>query len=134
MKQRILVAVVGVPALLAVLCAAPDWATLALLMGLCIIASHELLAAVLPPEKTRRWWGLAATLAVFVVANVYFSHERFAGTAAAGLMPWLLAALVVVVFLCMVLEYGKKEEMDFTALCAILVALLMTPAEEDLSL
>ena len=122
MKQRILVAVVGVPALLAVLCAAPDWATLALLMGLCIIASHELLAAVLPPEKTRRWWGLAATLAVFVVANVYFSHERFAGTAAAGLMPWLLAALVVVVFLCMVLEYGKKEEMDFTALCAILVA------------
>lgn len=25
MKQRILVAVVGVPALLAVLCAAPDW-------------------------------------------------------------------------------------------------------------
>ena len=122
MKQRILVAVVGVPALLAVLCAAPDWATLALLMGLCIIASHELLAAVLPPEKTRRWWGLAATLAVFVVANVYFSHERFAGTAAAELMPWLVAALVVVVFLCMVLEYGKKEEMDFTALCAILVA------------
>lgn len=122
MKQRILVAVVGVPALLAVLCAAPDWATLALLMGLCIIASHELLAAVLPPEKTRRWWGLAATLAVFVVANVYFSHERFAGTAAAELMPWLVAALVVVLFLCMVLEYGKKEEMDFTALCAILVA------------
>lgn len=109
MKQRILVAVVGVPALLAVLCAAPDWATLALLMGLCIIASHELLAAVLPPEKTRRWWGLAATLAVFVVANVYFSHERFTGTAAAGLMPWLVAALVVVVFLCMVLEYGKKR-------------------------
>lgn len=51
MKQRILVAVVGVPALLAVLCAAPDWATLALLMGLCIIASHELLAAVLPAGK-----------------------------------------------------------------------------------
>ena len=98
MKQRILVAVVGVPALLAVLCAAPDWATLALLMGLCIIASHELLAAVLPPEKTRRWWGLAATLAVFVVANVYFSHERFAGTAAAGLMPcsWATDAAIAV--------------------------------------
>ena len=127
MKQRILVAVVGVPALLAVLCAAPDWATLALLMGLCIIASHELLAAVLPPEKTRRWWGLAATLAVFVVANVYFSHERFAGTAAAGLMPWLVAALVVVIFLCMVLEYGKKEEMDFTVLCAILMAGVAIP-------
>ena len=56
MKQRILVAVVGVPALLAVLCAAPDWATLALLMGLCIIASHELLAAVLPPRWRCSWW------------------------------------------------------------------------------
>ena len=55
MKQRILVAVVGIPALLGVLCFAPDWATMALIMGLCIIGSHELLAAVLPPEKTRRW-------------------------------------------------------------------------------
>ena len=29
MKQRILVAVVGIPALLGVLCFAPDWATMA---------------------------------------------------------------------------------------------------------
>ena len=99
MKQRILVAVVGIPALLGVLCFAPDWATMALIMGLCIIGSHELLAAVLPPEKTRRWWGLAAALSAFTVADVYFRHERFAGTAAAGLMPWLTAALVLVVFL-----------------------------------
>lgn len=98
MKQRILVAVVGIPALLGVLCFAPDWATMALVMGLCIIASHELLAAVLPPEKTRRWWGLAAALSVFTTADVYFRHERFAGTAAAGLMPWLTASLVIVVF------------------------------------
>ena len=127
MKQRILVAVVGIPALLGVLCFAPDWATMALVMGLCVIGSHELLAAVLPPEKTRRWWGLAAALAVFVVADVYFRHERFAGTAVAALMPWLTAALVIVVFLCMVLEYGKKEEMDFTALCAILLAGIAIP-------
>ena len=46
MKQRILVAVVGVPALLGVLCFAPDWATMALIMALCIIGSHELLADV----------------------------------------------------------------------------------------
>ena len=127
MKQRILVAVVGIPALLGVLCFAPDWATMALIMGLCIIGSHELLAAVLPPEKTRRWWGLAAALSAFTVADVYFRHERFAGTAAAGLMPWLTAALVLVVFLCMVLEYGKKEELDFTALCAVLAAGIAIP-------
>ena len=120
-------AVVGIPALLGVLCFAPDWATMALIMGLCIIGSHELLAAVLPPEKTRRWWGLAAALSAFTVADVYFRHERFAGTAAAGLMPWLTAALVLVVFLCMVLEYGKKEELDFTALCAVLTAGIAIP-------
>lgn len=34
MKQRILVAVVGIPALLAVLCVAPAWAT-ALLLAAC---------------------------------------------------------------------------------------------------
>ena len=127
MKQRILVAVVGIPALLGVLCFAPDWATMALVMGLCIIASHELLAAVLPLEKTRRWWGLAAALSVFTTADVYFRHERFAGTAAAGLMPWLTASLVIVVFLCMVLEHGKKEELDFTALCAVLTAGIAIP-------
>lgn len=109
MKQRILVAVVGVPALLGVLCSAPDWATMALIMALCIIGSHELLAAVLPPEKTRRWWGLAAALSVFVVADVYFRSEPFAGTPMQGLMPWLTAAQAIVVFICMVLEYGKKE-------------------------
>ena len=127
MKQRILVAVVGVPALLGVLCFAPDWATMALIMALCIIGSHELLAAVLPPEKTRRWWGLAAALSVFVVADVYFRGEPFAGTPIQGLMPWLTAAQAVVVFICMVLEYGKKEEMDFTALCAILMAGVAIP-------
>ena len=127
MKQRILVAVVGIPALLGVLCFAPDWATMALIMGLCIIGSHELLAAVLPPEKTRRWWGLAAALSAFTVAEVYFRHERFAGTPIQGLMPWLTAALVIVVFLCMVLEYGKKEELDFTAMCAVLTAGIAIP-------
>ncbi len=127
MRQRILVAVVGVPALLGVLCFAPDWATMALIMALCIIGSHELLAAVLPPEKTRRWWGLAAALSVFVVADVYFRGELFAGTPIQGLMPWLTAAQAVVVFICMVLEYGKKEEMDFTALCAILMAGVAIP-------
>ena len=35
MKQRILVAVVGVPLLLLVLVWAPDWATMALVMLLC---------------------------------------------------------------------------------------------------
>ena len=51
MKQRILVAVVGIPALLAVLCIAPAWATALLLAALSVIAAHELLTAVSGPDK-----------------------------------------------------------------------------------
>lgn len=53
MKQRILVAVVGIPLLLLVLCWAPHWATAALLAALGIIGAHELLAAVCRPEKNQ---------------------------------------------------------------------------------
>lgn len=54
MKQRIIVAVIGIPLLLAILCVAPDWATAALLAALSVVGTHELLAAVCGPEKTRR--------------------------------------------------------------------------------
>ena len=60
MKQRILVAVVGIPALLAVLCIAPAWATALLLAALTVIAAHELLTAVCGPDKARRWTVLPA--------------------------------------------------------------------------
>ena len=36
MKQRILVAVIGIPLLLLVLCWAPHWATAALLAAMCL--------------------------------------------------------------------------------------------------
>ena len=45
MKQRIIVAVIGIPLLLAILCVAPDWATAALLAALSVVGTHELLAA-----------------------------------------------------------------------------------------
>ena len=67
MKQRILVAVVGIPALLAVLCVAPAWATALLLAALSVIAAHELLTAVSGPDKARRWTVLPALCAVQVV-------------------------------------------------------------------
>lgn len=50
MKQRIIVAVIGIPLLLAILCVAPDWATAALLAALSVVGTHELLAAVCGPE------------------------------------------------------------------------------------
>ena len=48
MKQRILVAIIGVPALIGVLCFAPDWATAVLVAALCVIGCHEFMAAAAP--------------------------------------------------------------------------------------
>ena len=69
MKQRILVAVVGIPALLAVLCIAPAWATALLLAALTVIAAHELLTAVCGPDKARRWTVLPAVCGVLLLAR-----------------------------------------------------------------
>ncbi len=51
MKQRILVAIIGVPALIGVLCFAPDWATAVLVAALCVIGCHEFMAAAAPGES-----------------------------------------------------------------------------------
>ena len=46
MKQRILVAVVGIPALLAVLCIAPAWATALLLAALTLIFNDTVIPRI----------------------------------------------------------------------------------------
>ena len=45
MKQRILVAIIGVPALIGVLCFAPDWATAVLVAALCVVIGGGALAS-----------------------------------------------------------------------------------------
>ena len=126
MKQRILVAVVGVPALIGLLCFAPDWATAVLMALLCVIGCHEFMAAA-APEKARHWWGLAATLSVFTVFTVYFGSGDFQGSTAHHIMRWLLTALIVVLFVAAVQAYGKDDELDFPDLSAIAVSGLLIP-------
>ena len=119
-------AVIGVPALIGVLCFAPDWATAALVAALCVIGCHEFMAAA-APEKAGHWWGLAATLAVFTVFTVYFSGGDFAGTAIHTIMRWLLAALIVVIFIAAVQAFGKEDELDFPDISAMAVSGLVIP-------
>ena len=126
MKQRILVAVIGIPALLAVLCFAPDWATAVLVALLCVIGCHEFMAAA-APLKARRWWPFAASLSVFTVFTVYFHGDAFDGTPVSTLMPWLLAALIVVLFVAAVQAYGRDDELTFPDLCAVAVSGLIIP-------
>ena len=127
MLQRILVAVVGVPFLLAVLVAAPEWATLALLCGLCVIAAHELMSAVCGKEKTRRWWGLAGTLSVFVLTAVFFGDTQFVGSPMYGLFPFFVAAIVVLIFVVLVTQHGKEDSLSLLDICAMLLSGVAIP-------
>lgn len=127
MLQRILVAVIGVPVLILALTVAPPWGTFALLAGLCILAAHELMNAVCAGKTARRWWGLAATAAVFVLAAVLFDTPYFAAALLSGAMPFLAAAVVILIFAAAVLRYGKEDALSLQDLCAMLLSGVVIP-------
>lgn len=127
MKQRILVAVVGIPLLLAVLCWAPDWATALLLAALSVIAAHELLTAVCGAEKAKRWTALPAVTGALVIAAVYFSGEHYADSPAGTVLRWLIAAAVLALLLVSVLTYGRPGALVLQDVCVMAVAGLVIP-------
>ena len=120
MRQRILVAVVGIPLLLLVLCWAPHWATAALLAALGIIGAHELLAAVCGPEKTKQLWVLAGVLAVLTVFSTYAGMDEYKKTVLTA-APWLLCAGVALLFFLAVRWYGRENAIAFQDICAVLL-------------
>lgn len=127
MKQRILVAVVGIPLLLAVLCWAPDWATALLLAALSVIAAHELLTAVCGAEKAKRWTALPAVTGALVIAAVYFSGEHYTDSPAGTVLRWLIAAAVLALLLASVLTYGRPGALVLQDVCVMAVAGLVIP-------
>ena len=126
MKQRILVAVVGIPLLLLVLCWAPHWATAALLAALGIIGAHELLAAVCGSEKTRQLWVLSGALAVLTVFSTYAGLDAYKKTVLAA-APWLLCAGVALLFFLAVRWYGRENAIAFQDICAVLLGGVAIP-------
>ena len=126
MKQRILVAIIGIPLLLLVLCWAPHWATAVLLAALGVIGAHELLAAVSGPEKTKQLWVLAGILAVLTVFATYAGREEYKGTVLA-VVPWLLCAAAALLFLLAVRWYGRVNAVAFQDICAVLLGGVAIP-------
>lgn len=59
MKQRWLVVVVGLPALLAVLLACPAWATMLVVCGIAGIAAYELLHTAGENVPANFYWDLS---------------------------------------------------------------------------
>ena len=126
MKQRILVAVIGIPLLLLVLCWAPHWATAALLAALGVIGAHELLAAVSGAEKTKSLWVLAGFMAVCTVFSTYAGMEEYKDTALVA-VPWLLCAAVALLFLLAVRWFGRENAIAFQDACAMLLGGVAIP-------
>lgn len=131
MKQRILVAVVGVPLLLFVLCWAPAWATTILLLLLCGIGASELLTAVCGKEKGTRLCGLTGAMTAFIVLNG-FSQVDFPELSTSRIIleiiPWFVCAGIVILFLMAVRYYGTEKELHFQDICAVLMGGIAIPA------
>ena len=127
MKQRILVAVFGIPLILGVVVLVPDWATAVALAVLCVIGAHELLNAVCGAEKAKRWFGLAGAMAVFTLLDIYCADARFAGTVLPTLAVVFRATIIVLVFVCAVVEYGGEHQLTFTDICTILAGGVAIP-------
>ena len=117
MKQRIIVAVIGIPLLLAILCVAPDWATAALLAALSVVGTHELLAAVCGPEKTRRWTALPAVMGILVVLHFYGAGHGW--QLPLGIVDGLLLVGVIALPAAGVLTYGKPHALTLLDVCVM---------------
>ena len=70
---------------------------------------------------------LAGALAAFTLVTVYWSDEDFAGSALSALGEFFLAAMLVLLFVTAIVEYGGRHPMTFRDICAILVSGVAIP-------
>lgn len=122
MKQRLLVAAVGVPALLLILLWAPAWATVALVALLSGVGSFELMRAVGGEE-----WKKLCLLPVFAALSAVW-------LGASGASVWrtgaLAGAFLVVTgsFAAVIFAYGSSRPIHFRTLTAGLFSVFAIPA------
>ena len=76
MKQRWLVVIVGLPALLAVLLACPAWATMLVVCGIAGIAAYELLHTAGENVPADFYWGLVTSVVMQEIWLFWEEGER----------------------------------------------------------
>ena len=128
MLQRWLVAIIGLPLLLLVLLACPDWATMLLVCAIAGVAAYELLH-VAGKNVPKGVYGITIACAVLQVWVVY-DHRRYVGTelaypyleeTSAAELWQLPALLLIVLFFVAVTTYGKPNAMPFPDVTVALV-------------
>ena len=127
MKQRWLVVIVGLPALLAVLLACPAWATMIVVCGIAGIAAYELLHTAGKNVPSNFYWGLVTAV---VLQEVWLYQEIASGAGGApisgvAVLRWLI---VMMSFLFAVVTYGKEKPFTFHDAAVAMVGGIIFPA------
>lgn len=136
MKQRWLVAIVGLPLLLAVLLACPSWATMLLVCSIAGIAAYELVHTV-GKDVHRVVYAFTILCAVAQVLMIYSERKWYYAN---GLIPlgyeqkapldqlWLFpVVLVIALFVYAVKFYGTNDALPFSTLSAAVVGGALFP-------
>ena len=122
MKKRLIVAAVGIPLLLLILFAAPEWATSAMCALLAAVASYELMHAVGDEQ-----WELLPAMPVLAAAMT-----GALGTRELGVAPlWLLIgvfAIVLYAFITAIVTHGRERQLGFATLAAGVISATLLPA------
>lgn len=158
MFKRVMVAVVGIPLLLVILGWAPEGATMLLTMGMCAIGAWELMHAVrgerekslidfmtwvpilmaaVIPWKLREIHSLGSLLLMYFQDPTASMVENLPEVSTKSvemvfyyvveLGAWVLAFLLVL-FICAILRYGKRNAVPFGELTAAVFAGVVFPA------
>ena len=127
MKQRWLVAAVGLPLLLLILLACPAWATMLLVCAISGVAAYELLHTA-GKNISFEIYAMTIACAVFQVWVIYDERKWYEVTVPLRdgapfdkclILPWLL---VMFLFWRAVMRYGGKNALRFADVAAGIVA------------
>ena len=114
MLQRWLVAIVGLPLLLAVLLACPAWATMLLVCGIASIAAYELLSVAGKGAKVTE----RVVTALFAALQVFAVYAYKTGMVDAAGLFFAPLLLTVLLFLTAVATFEKPGALPFSTVSA----------------
>ena len=131
MFQRVMVAVVGIPALLLIFSVAPAWVAMLLIAAMCAVGAHELLHAIAAGETGRRLAPLTMLAAALVPLCVYGEESiramPFTAMPVLPLTGLLALLLIFVLFVRTIVRYGTEEAIPFADVTGASFAGLVFP-------
>lgn len=126
MFKRMMVAVIGIPALILILGVAPPGATVLLTMALCSVGAWELMHIVADKggEKLLRLTVLVAAVMPAIIYEDFgvdkTQHTQLAILSNLPLTATLVLAFVLLVFLSAILDYTEQNRITFSDVTAAL--------------